>query len=107
MEEIKTKYCKCCKRELPITEFGKNAAAKDGLQTYCKECHRCKVKESYRKQRSDAIDNATKEKDMLKVYTNADLAKFTPRELMAELNARGFQWEYMLEPQRKIMFSKI
>jgi hypothetical protein len=44
---------------------------------------------------------------MRKVYTNSELSKFTPRALMAELKARGFRWEYMLEPQKKIMYDKI
>lgn len=38
MEEMKTKKCSKCKRELPITEFHRNKAAKDGLQSHCKEC---------------------------------------------------------------------
>lgn len=32
------KYCPQCKRNLPITKFGKNKNVKDGLRTYCKEC---------------------------------------------------------------------
>ena len=28
-------------------------------------------------------------------------------ELMEELKARGFRWEYMLEPQKKIFYDKI
>ena len=44
---------------------------------------------------------------MIKVYSNAELAKFSPRQLMEELKARGFKWDYMLEPQRKIYFEKI
>ena len=48
-----------------------------------------------------------KERTMAKVYTNPELAKFTPREMMAELKVRGFRWEYMLEPQRKVYFDKI
>ena len=44
---------------------------------------------------------------MHKVYAHPELAKFTPRQLMEELKSRGFKWEYMLEPQRKIMFEKI
>ena len=47
------------------------------------------------------------EHTMAKVHTNAELAKFTPRQLMAELKARGYRWEYMLEPQRRIMYDKI
>jgi hypothetical protein len=48
-----------------------------------------------------------KERTMLRVYSDSALAKFTPRQLMAELKARGFRWEYMLEPQKKIYFDKI
>lgn len=34
----KLKKCSKCGRELPVSEFWKNASTKDGLQTYCKEC---------------------------------------------------------------------
>lgn len=44
---------------------------------------------------------------MHKVYAYPGLAKFTPRQLMEELKARGFRWEYIIEPQRRIMFDKI
>lgn len=33
-----TKVCPKCKMELPISEFGKNKATKDGLRCYCKKC---------------------------------------------------------------------
>lgn len=32
------KKCSKCGRELPASEFWKNASTEDGLQTYCKEC---------------------------------------------------------------------
>lgn len=38
MEEVTTKVCSSCKRELPTTEFYRNRATKDGLQHHCKEC---------------------------------------------------------------------
>lgn len=34
----KLKKCSKCGRELPASEFWKNASTEDGLQTYCKEC---------------------------------------------------------------------
>lgn len=34
----KLKKCSKCGRELPVSEFWKNASTEDGLQTYCKEC---------------------------------------------------------------------
>lgn len=33
-----TKFCNTCKRYLPTTRFYKNALAKDGLQSNCKDC---------------------------------------------------------------------
>lgn len=33
-----TKRCSKCGRELPLSEFNKRKASKDGLQPYCKEC---------------------------------------------------------------------
>ena len=38
MEEIKTKVCSKCGRELPLSEFYKRSVSNDGLQSYCKEC---------------------------------------------------------------------
>ena len=39
-EAIKTKVCSCCGRELPRTEFPKNAQSRDGHLGVCKKCHR-------------------------------------------------------------------
>lgn len=61
----KLKKCSKCGRELPVSEFWKNASTEDGLQTYCKECGN--------------------------VY--ARNRKKTPRELIAELKARGYTGE--------------
>lgn len=100
MEENVTKVCKKCGRELPISAFNKKAKSKDGLQDMCRECHR-----EYN--RANNLKKKEAAHKMLPVYTNPDLAMYHPRELMAELKARGFRWDYMLEPQRKIMFEKV
>ena len=39
--------------------------------------------------------------------SESELSQYTPRQLMEELKRRGFTWDYMLEPQRKIYFNKI
>ena len=121
-EEIRTKKCPKCGRELPTTEFYTNCHNKDGLQDKCKDCQREWNREYQRKKAKekkiaalnieDKVETKNvivdeKECTMAKVYTNPELAKFTPREMMAELKARGFKWEYMLEPQRKVYFDKI
>lgn len=90
-----TKKCKRCGRELPIESFHKMAKSPDGHQPYCKDC------------RSEMASERTKKKRLSKVYSNPELAKFTPRQLMEELKSRGFRWDYMLEPQKRIMFDKI
>lgn len=95
---METKTCGVCHLELPITEFHRNRSAKDGLQYHCKEC--TKNYDANKKARN-------KESTLKRVYSNPELAKYTPRQLMEELKARGFKWDYMLEPQRKIMFEKI
>lgn len=115
--EIETKRCTKCGRILPITEFNKKKHSKDGLQYHCKECQSRLMKEYHKQRRADAViaksikesikESSTKEQKLSKVYSNADLAQFTPRQLMEELKARGFKWDYMLEPQRKIYFEKI
>lgn len=117
-----TKKCHKCGRELPTTEFYTNCHSKDGLQDKCKDCQREWNREYQRRKAKekkiaalnieDKVETKKvivdeKECTMAKVYTNPELAKFTPREMMAELKARGFKWEYMLEPQRKVYFDKI
>lgn len=81
--------------ELPIESFHKMAKSPDGHQPYCKDC------------RSEMASERTKKIRLSKVYSNPELAKFTPRQLMEELKSRGFRWDYMLEPQKRIMFDKI
>ena len=101
------KVYKRCGKEKPIEEFGKYSANKDGHRIYCKECWREIVRIQYWNRKAKAIDKVEKTDSKIKVYSNADLAKFTPRQLMEELKARGFKWDCMLEPQRKIFFDKI
>lgn len=103
MEEIKTKVCAKCKRELPTTEFHRNKVTKDGLQHHCKECN----KEYHARRVARKAEASSPSDGLHKLYAHTELAKFTPRQLMEELKARGFKWEYMLEPQRRIMFDKI
>lgn len=81
MEEIKTtKVCPKCGRELPVNMFHKKIASKDGLQSECVEC---------RKQ----LNLKKGSSRMLKVYLNPELARFTPKDLISELRARGYKGE--------------
>lgn len=42
------KRCPCCKKELPESDFWKNAHAADGLQSYCKRCHAMMTTKQYK-----------------------------------------------------------
>ena len=95
MEEIKTKVCSKCGRELPLSEFHKKSDSKAGLQSYCKECGKKWVIEYAQKSREQKkvrkIDDERIEfEGKYKIYTCKELSPFTPRQLMLELKARGY-----------------
>lgn len=80
------KICKKCGRELADSCFNKNNANKDGLQSYCRECQSNLSHERYTsKKTSDNTANS--------LHSNEALAKFTPRQLIDELKARGYTGE--------------
>lgn len=79
---METKKCTKCGRELPLSEFNKCSINTDGLQYRCKEC--CN---------KESMEYYYKKSKMNKVYSNPELAKFTPRELMQELKSRGYTGE--------------
>ena len=100
METIKTKVCKCCGEELPVTSFYEKKTSADGYQTYCKSCQSKKVVEYNRKRKAKekarkVEEERVKFEKMYKIYTNPELAKFAPRELMLELKARGYIGELL------------
>lgn len=114
---VVNKKCNKCGRILPIECFNKNKASKDGAQSHCRECHKEMMRQYHIKrtekelgislQDNDVRKTTSTPQNLTKVYAHADLSRFTPRQLMEELKARGFRWEWMLEPQRKIYFDKI
>lgn len=46
---VGVKTCARCSIEKPTTEFHKNKARPDGVETYCKECNNQRLRESYAK----------------------------------------------------------
>ena len=63
---METKRCNKCGRVLTVDNFHKKNSSKDGLQDYCKECHKQSVRQSYNKNKE--------QKKQHKIYTNEELA---------------------------------
>lgn len=116
MEEIKTKVCRKCGRELPAESFFKNHTCKDGVDTICKECKTAYQKEWQKKNRERKKARKIEEERIAfeskyKIYTCKELAPFTPRELMLELKARGYTGDLLYQEvkvtEHRINLSKL
>ena len=98
---METKKCTKCGRELPTSEFYKNKATKDGLQHHCKSCNDKMSLEARRRRKAllAKTEVCAKPTEYLKhkVYTNPVLAPISPRELMLELKARGYEGELVFK----------
>lgn len=88
MEEIKTKKCSRCGRELPVTMFRRQSKAPDGLQYYCKECQAAAAAKKTPKEISKSIFVPSSAK---KIWHLESLASISNRDLIEELKARGFK----------------
>ena len=82
--EPQTQVCKCCGRELPIEMFG---ASSLGVHKTCKECTKKHQSQGHKKR--IAIEQAKAEAEKAR---SLRLKDFTPRELMAELKRRGYEY---------------
>lgn len=91
-----TKKCIHCGRELPLSSFNKCLKSADGLQSYCKDCHRevnAKNK-ARRKSEIDSIINRCFSGNRHGADEN-ELAQYSARQLLTELKRRGYVWENM------------
>ena len=83
--EQETKTCKCCGRTLTISNFKKG---RWGYVSVCNECdkrHREEKRQEKIKEKEKWLENARAESRQLL------LSDFTPRELMQELQRRGYE----------------
>ena len=95
MENVQTKVCSKCGKELPLSEFYKHPSTKDGLMNHCKGCHYTVTRKNLEKRKAKKEADSIVEKPHVfhKVYLNPELAKFQPKDLIAELRARGYSGE--------------
>ena len=101
---ITMKWCRSCQQYLPITEFHRNKANKDGHEFDCKACHNARVSAGHARRRAEK--KAEKEKEKLNVVLKVetpivnDLAELqkplitlqaaTDDQLVQELVNRGY-----------------
>lgn len=81
---MQTKYCHACKLDLPVASFGKNRAAKDGLQGQCRSCRsesqkRSEAYRTYQRRYSKANKDRLSERAKARYKENPEPAKSRAR----------------------------
>jgi len=84
--EQETKACRCCGRELPISNF--KPSRWGGRVSVCTECATNKLRENKQKRINE---QKQKVEDVRAENRQLCLNDFTARELMAELKRRGYE----------------
>lgn len=96
-EAIKTKVCSRCGRELPLTEFSKNAQCRGGHSGVCKKCKTEQMRVYRRNLREKA-----------RLYDErGGLKGYTPRDLMLELKRRGYEGVLTFTERKTIDISQL
>lgn len=52
---VEVKACRCCSKSLPLSQFTKNSAKKDGLSIYCRPCMSDKNRANYETHRDNRL----------------------------------------------------
>lgn len=83
---METKVCKCCGKELPISNF--KTTRWGGKVSVCIECATQKLRENKQKRLDE---QKQKVEDMRAEARQLCLSDFTPRELMLRLKELGYE----------------
>ena len=94
-----TQVCKCCGRELSISQFRRNGF---GLLQTCNECMSKKKSEGHKK-RDDIADLRRQVAEARQLR----LKDFQPRELMIELRNRGYEGTLVYTLRHEIDIAKV
>lgn len=115
MEEIKTKVCNKCGKELPLSEFPPKKGTPDGLSYQCKECAREYGREYAKRKReerlaarergrmSEIIPESTASEEVLMDF----LLKIPPRYLIKALYKRGYDGDLTYTEKHTINIGKV
>lgn len=76
------KYCPKCDTTLSVEKFSKSSSRKDGLNSYCKECHAVYRREHYEKNKQKYIKKSARwrRKQRIRFYTWLKTQKCTDCE---------------------------
>jgi len=97
--ELQTQVCKCCGRELPVSQFGRGGY---GLRKTCKECVSQKRSEG-RKKRDETADLRRQVEEARQLR----LRDFQPRELMIRLRELGYEGVLTYTQRHEIDITKV
>ena len=93
--------------------FHKHPHTRDRLQSQCKDCAIDSVRKgrALKESSEQKIHSGGAEGVLHKVFTNKILAPFTPRELMLELKARGYEGDLIyvevIKKEHRINLSRL
>lgn len=111
-----TKYCPCCKRELPTSEFNPSKDPRsDGYRTYCKDCQSKKNREYNARRTEKKMAARQSDPSILKRFSNSELMKelstrdevnlleaFPPRVLLRSLYDYGFRGDLTITTTKTV-----
>ena len=97
--ELQTQVCKCCGRELPVSQFGRGGY---GLHKTCNECMGKKKSEG-RKKRDEIADLRRQVEEARQLR----LRDFQPRELMIRLRELGYEGVLTYTQRHEIDITKV
>lgn len=87
MEGLKTKRCTKCGCVKPTTEFCVDRSTSDGLQKWCKSCHRT-ASQIRKIRKAGNLTQSAIHGGSVGVDNNQPFAQMQPREIIAEIRER-------------------